>query len=963
MKLCTISPASYRIARYREEEVWRSHQRIQEFLKFTPHCDEQTLNFLAQPVSKAGRVEWRSDFLQSATPMSTLSPTAKANCEQLVTHTIQQLKLIAQHYPDWAGLLSASLDIASQEDIYYDAVQHRVAVVNWGAKRKGMGNTSAYSFNVAHKASTVPTVMPPREAVQPEDTPHSVDTNPELHPIENVTVTPKFVSATESIEPIPSDSSQEPVLSGESSPSLSLEPMPPSVAPVSVAKPTTEVITPQEETPIPQESHVAITPPPSSLPPASEPVQRPPKPRSFWFRFKRAVWWLLGLILLMLLFLLALSQCEGGRGIPEQPGRYVPIDPDDISYDSDSICQIVGNRVNIYVEEKGRVGEFMESFLKTYSDKDYSILYYDTVVQRVQVQVPEELREQFKQELPTKMQGFKLIVWDETMFTHGTVPSDPGFSVEDEAWYFDCVRAYGAWDRGMGSDSLVVAIVDNGFDLSHPELKDRVVDQYNVLTREHRVYSDKRDPHGTHVAATAVGAVNNATGVSGIAPHCRLMAIQVADDEGRMSTTSVMDGLIYAILHGAKVINLSLGADMASMKIFSEADQVNIMNSFALEEAKVWDKVYAMAEQYGATIVLAGGNDAVLIGLDPMQRSSRAIKVSAIDPKRDVAEFSNYGHLSTISAPGVKIYNAFPGEQYKAINGTSMAAPIVTGGIALIKSKYPQLTTGQIAELIRHTGLPLEANIGPLLQLDKALSVGDTGGDVDKIPDPNAGLPIDETLPPTAPSFPGGPVYRDPGTPPALGDPLSPYYPKPEQPSDSSSSPSMNFPGMPPRPKEPSTPCHDAKHKIDSLRRIISELENICRSETPLDTMRLDEHTTLVELSGYWRSTTDLYASIDNEPVELLFYIKPDGTGTITYHETSTGHSFQAPLAVRLRQSKLNIQQLESARNSERSRESYSQYNFYAEADVSGGIARCYATSPKHTRVRIVKFNMIRMSK
>lgn len=968
MKLCTISPASYRIAKYREEEVWRSHQRIQEFLRFTPNCTEQMIYFLAQPVSKAGRVEWRSDFLQSALPMSDLGLEVKVDCEQLVKYTIQQLQLIAEHNPNWAGLLSASLDIASQEDIYYDAQLHRVAVVNWGAKRKGLGNTSAYSFNITQTPSvTSVTIAPREEVIQGSEALSQTELNSEPHLIHEDVVAEASVvteSTSEVTEPevsTPQESRGEPTpelslpldtpleaLSIEADPAVSLVPPTGDVKPIPIASPSSH------QSPAENDGNI-------SHPQGGQTITREPsKPRGCWSGLKKVLWWLLGLLLLLGLFILALSQCSGKRGIPDQAGAFVPIAPEDISYDSDSICQIVGNRVNIYVEEKGRVEEFMEDFLKTYPD--YSILYYDTVVQRVQVQVPEELREQFKQELPSKMPSFKLIAWDEAMFSHGAIPSDPGFTGEDKAWYFDCVQVYDAWERDMGSDSLIVAIIDNGFDLLHPELKDRVADQYNVLTREHKVYSDKADPHGTHVAATAIGTANNATGVSGIAPRCRLMAVQVADENGRMSATSVMDGVIYAILHGAKVINLSLGADMSSMKIFTEADQVNLMNNFGLEEAKVWDKIYGMAEQYGATIVLAGGNDSVLIGLDPMQRSSRTIKVSAIDPKLNVASFSNYGHLSTISAPGVRIYNAFPNEQYEAIDGTSMAAPIVTGGIALIKSRYPQLTSGQIAELIRYTGLPLDANVGPLIQLGKALSVGSGGGDLDKIPDPNIGIPIDETLPPTAPSFPGGPVYRAPDTPPDAGDPLAPYYPQPGQPEFSTGNPSETSPSMPPRPKAPNTPCHDAKRKIDSLRRVIRDLEDICQARTVRDTMRLDGQSTLAGLSGHWRSTTDLYASLDNEPVELHFLIKPNGTGTITYQETSTGYSFNAPLSIRLERGKLSMQQLESARNSNHPKESYHSHNFYAEPDPSGGGARCYASRPQNSRVKLVKFNMVRIS-
>jgi subtilisin family serine protease len=134
-----------------------------------------------------------------------------------------------------------------------------------------------------------------------------------------------------------------------------------------------------------------------------------------------------------------------------------------------------------------------------------------------------------------------------------------------------------------------------------------------------------------------------------------------------------------------------------------------------------------MAEQKNTLIVLAGGNENLLIGLDPMQRSDQVLKVVAVDQSLKKASFSNYckncsSKNTFISAPGVDIYSSVPGNGYKSLQGTSMAAPIVTGAVALMKSIKPEMKNKEILKILRQTSKTLpDRSCPPFLLLDQAL--------------------------------------------------------------------------------------------------------------------------------------------------------------------------------------------------------------------------------------------------
>lgn len=246
---------------------------------------------------------------------------------------------------------------------------------------------------------------------------------------------------------------------------------------------------------------------------------------------------------------------------------------------------------------------------------------------------------------------------------------------------------------------------------------------YNVLKHSSETFPQKAD-HGTHVAGTALAIIDNQIGLCGIAPNCSFMPVQVADKNGLMTTTSILDGILYALYQGADVVNVSLGVDFTGLDEFSEEFQKNLLRNHFKEEERLWNKVSDIAEKHQSVIVVAAGNDNILTGIDAIQRPDNIITVSAVDKDNQLyakADFSNYGEYSTVSAPGVDIFSTVGKNNYEVNSGTSMAAPIVTGAVALMKSVNKDLTTKEIIDILQRTGLPVHGKIGNLIQLDKAL--------------------------------------------------------------------------------------------------------------------------------------------------------------------------------------------------------------------------------------------------
>ena len=449
-------------------------------------------------------------------------------------------------------------------------------------------------------------------------------------------------------------------------------------------------------------------------------------------RFGRKYWWLL-LILLFLILLLLLKDCSQ-NGIklaaemdpvevekiyneimPENPrARKEPIKEEDLINDEDSRARIVGNVVNIALKKKtDNFRNFAVDLKQAFPEASYEVVYFDDQTRRLQFQFPEDKRTE-------------ILIWDEAIFETSRTFNDPLFNDRSASWPILLTKTDKAWETTTGDTSVIVAVIDDGFDLNHPELKGKVYKPYNVVTDNTQITSGPDRKHGTHVAGIISAKNNNGKGICGIAPGCRLMPIQAAGQDGMFSMTDVIDGVLYAIKNNADVINMSLG------KMFPEGippqQQEEIANQYGKDEAQFWNELYQMADENNVTIVIAAGNQDFRVGMDPMQRSQKVIKVAATDFDMKKANFSNFfsrnlRNGSCVSAPGVNILSTIPSNQYEMMSGTSMASPIVAGVVALMKSVNPRLTNQQVFKILQETSIKnIDRKLGAFVQTNTAVA-------------------------------------------------------------------------------------------------------------------------------------------------------------------------------------------------------------------------------------------------
>lgn len=270
-------------------------------------------------------------------------------------------------------------------------------------------------------------------------------------------------------------------------------------------------------------------------------------------------------------------------------------------------------------------------------------------------------------------------------------------SLLSDEWGMRKIGMPAVWPVNGGSASVIVAVVDTGVDLVHPDLKHALVPGTSVLPGATSPQDDHG--HGTHVSGVIVGQVNDGTGIGGIAPNCKLMPVKVLNGEGKGDTGDIVAGLIWAVNNGAKVINMSLGGTGGSRALMA-----------AVQYAQSRDVV----------LVAAMGNESANSQEYPAGYPG-VIAVGATDERDQQSDFSNFGSWISISAPGSDILSSLPTSPayvsreegkdlgYDRMDGTSMAAPFVAGVAALIRSAEPRLTAAQVKQRMEKTSDDLGA--------------------------------------------------------------------------------------------------------------------------------------------------------------------------------------------------------------------------------------------------------------
>ncbi|HRF59765.1 MAG TPA: S8 family peptidase [Fimbriimonadaceae bacterium] len=240
------------------------------------------------------------------------------------------------------------------------------------------------------------------------------------------------------------------------------------------------------------------------------------------------------------------------------------------------------------------------------------------------------------------------------------VPNDPGWSQQYGPLKMQCPAA---WDLETGDPGVIIAIIDTGIDLSHPDLSGKLVPGYDFVNQDANPQDDQG--HGTHCAGIAAASTHNGVGVAGVGYHCRLMPVKVLDASGSGNFSDVTDGITWAVQNGAKVISLSLGAGSGSQALADAVDYA-------------WNN--------GAVVVAAAGNNGWTSPAYPAYYMN-AIAVASTDQSDQRSGFSNYGEWVDVAAPGSSIYSTYMGGGYGYMSGTSMACPGVAGLAGLVFSR------------------------------------------------------------------------------------------------------------------------------------------------------------------------------------------------------------------------------------------------------------------------------------
>lgn len=258
-------------------------------------------------------------------------------------------------------------------------------------------------------------------------------------------------------------------------------------------------------------------------------------------------------------------------------------------------------------------------------------------------------------------------------------PNDPQFSQQQT--YLDKIRVPTAWDVSKGRQGVVIAIVDTGVNGTHEDLSGKVIAGHNYVNSVSIAANTDSDDHGhgTEVAGAAAAVGDNSLGIAGVDWNARIMPVKVLNNSGEGATSDAVNGITYAADNGATIINMSFGRSTESAALKS-----------AIEHAK----------SKGAILVAASGNDGVASVAYPAAYDE-VIAVGSVDNGDNRASFSNYGPALDVVAPGISIRTTSDSSNgYLSVSGTSMSAPLVSGGLGLIKDIHNSYSTDELKNIL-----------------------------------------------------------------------------------------------------------------------------------------------------------------------------------------------------------------------------------------------------------------------
>jgi type VII secretion-associated serine protease mycosin len=261
-------------------------------------------------------------------------------------------------------------------------------------------------------------------------------------------------------------------------------------------------------------------------------------------------------------------------------------------------------------------------------------------------------------------------------------PNDPFYGSYQH--YLSTIRMSSAWNLQKSATGVIVAVVDTGVDTGHPDLVGRTVAGYNAVSPG----SSTTDSigHGTFVSGIIAANTNNGVGMASVTWNGRVMPIKVFSGQ-TANDSDIVEGITWAVGHGAKVINLSLGGP---------------------GDSNVLHDAIKNAVSKGVVVVAAAGNTGDNVPQYPAA-FPEVISVGATDDNANLTDFSSWGEHVDIAAPGFDVFSTFPRNSqcnpycYGWWSGTSFSAPQVAGVAALVKAKNPSWSPAQVINRLKST--------------------------------------------------------------------------------------------------------------------------------------------------------------------------------------------------------------------------------------------------------------------